>query len=504
MPQASDLGQIPNQARTLYRGRVNVCMQALASFNEGPSAPSVTYPNMIWADTGSGTVKQRNLSNSAWVTIGTQGDHWTFTNIDLPAGYAADKIADSATKVIMTIAERNRLKMYVTPQEFGAVGNGIADDTAAFISAAATCVNNKVAFYIPAGRYILKQQISFSNSSVGVFGAGHLTTELRWASDASSSGLWFGGSLNNQMQTIKDLTLSTASSGLHGTAITLDYSGAQIDLGAPSGLAVINHLGPGTYIENVFMCGSRVIDQPNTSGNAQTGSWEVGVDVICGIACNIHNCSFTGMAADQFVPVDFSTAFQFRGSVLGQYSNGHPNQFVVSNVTVFFASTGVYFDNCEGGYVSHSNFVAVGQGVSIYSVHSHPQLNVSNTHVNASRYGIYVNGQTQVTITGCLIYAITTPVQDFSAVRLENSFWFVVSNNIFGSINTTGYRVYFVQVTSGGNNGVISNNICFGGSDIDACIVLQSGSYGIKGTNNIFAGSPVRTILDDGSGNSVS
>ncbi|MGZ8281899.1 MAG: hypothetical protein ACXWUN_02965, partial [Allosphingosinicella sp.] len=57
MTQASDLGQIANQARTLYRGRVNTGFQAVATFHDGSSAPSPTYPNMVWFDSGSGAVK---------------------------------------------------------------------------------------------------------------------------------------------------------------------------------------------------------------------------------------------------------------------------------------------------------------------------------------------------------------------------------------------------------------------------------------------------------------
>jgi hypothetical protein len=84
MTQASDLGQIANQARTLYRGRVNAGFQAVATFHDGSSAPSPTYPNMLWFDTGTGTVKQRNPSNTSWNTLGTIGPPLTWTNVDVP------------------------------------------------------------------------------------------------------------------------------------------------------------------------------------------------------------------------------------------------------------------------------------------------------------------------------------------------------------------------------------------------------------------------------------
>jgi hypothetical protein len=71
MTQATDLGGIANQSRTAYRGRVNVGFQALASLNAGTSAPSPTYPNMLWADTSINQIKIRNGSNTVWTAIGT-------------------------------------------------------------------------------------------------------------------------------------------------------------------------------------------------------------------------------------------------------------------------------------------------------------------------------------------------------------------------------------------------------------------------------------------------
>ncbi|MGZ8350099.1 MAG: hypothetical protein ACXWU2_08720, partial [Allosphingosinicella sp.] len=84
MTQASDLGQIANQARTLYRGRVNTGFQAVATFHDGSSAPSPTYPNMLWFDSGSGAVKLGNPTNTGWQTVGTIGPPMKWTNVDIP------------------------------------------------------------------------------------------------------------------------------------------------------------------------------------------------------------------------------------------------------------------------------------------------------------------------------------------------------------------------------------------------------------------------------------
>lgn len=54
-----------------FRADVNAALQALATLSSGASAPSTTYPYMLWADTTNDLLKQRNAANSAWITKGT-------------------------------------------------------------------------------------------------------------------------------------------------------------------------------------------------------------------------------------------------------------------------------------------------------------------------------------------------------------------------------------------------------------------------------------------------
>lgn len=53
-----------------FRAAVNAALQSLATNNEGAGAPAVTYPCMLWPDTTANLLKMRNVSNSAWVTLG--------------------------------------------------------------------------------------------------------------------------------------------------------------------------------------------------------------------------------------------------------------------------------------------------------------------------------------------------------------------------------------------------------------------------------------------------
>jgi microcystin-dependent protein len=83
--QAADLGQIANQAGGLYRARVNANLQALASYHSGSSEPAPAYPNMLWFDQGSGLIRLRDPTNTAWSTVGTIGPPMKWTAVDVPS-----------------------------------------------------------------------------------------------------------------------------------------------------------------------------------------------------------------------------------------------------------------------------------------------------------------------------------------------------------------------------------------------------------------------------------
>lgn len=53
----------------LMRAALQDALQALASNNYGPAAPSPAYPGQLWPDSTSGYLKQRNKDNNAWVVL---------------------------------------------------------------------------------------------------------------------------------------------------------------------------------------------------------------------------------------------------------------------------------------------------------------------------------------------------------------------------------------------------------------------------------------------------
>lgn len=60
---------IANQGASAARTDINNALQALASTNSGSTAPSATYANQLWYDTGNNILKIRNEADSAWLSI---------------------------------------------------------------------------------------------------------------------------------------------------------------------------------------------------------------------------------------------------------------------------------------------------------------------------------------------------------------------------------------------------------------------------------------------------
>ena len=62
---------IDNQTAPNFRADLNQALAAIVSTNSGPSAPSITYANMLWYDTAANILKMRNEADDGWINLGT-------------------------------------------------------------------------------------------------------------------------------------------------------------------------------------------------------------------------------------------------------------------------------------------------------------------------------------------------------------------------------------------------------------------------------------------------
>lgn len=70
------------------------------------------------------------------------------------------------TNVGKLIEEMNNVNNYVTPQSFGAIGDGVEDDTEAFLSAVNECFYNDKKLLVPHGSYMLSEPIFIDSGYV--------------------------------------------------------------------------------------------------------------------------------------------------------------------------------------------------------------------------------------------------------------------------------------------------------------------------------------------------
>jgi hypothetical protein len=60
-----------NQTGANLRADLNSVLSAIVSQNSKATEPTTMFAYMFWADTTTGILKQRNATNTAWITIGT-------------------------------------------------------------------------------------------------------------------------------------------------------------------------------------------------------------------------------------------------------------------------------------------------------------------------------------------------------------------------------------------------------------------------------------------------
>jgi hypothetical protein len=97
---------IANQGFPAFRSDLNSALAALVSNSSGSTEPEATFAHQFWVDTsGSPSVlKQRNLSDDAWVTIGTINETTDTFNLAIAQGGTGAATAAAAKLALEVIS----------------------------------------------------------------------------------------------------------------------------------------------------------------------------------------------------------------------------------------------------------------------------------------------------------------------------------------------------------------------------------------------------------------
>lgn len=105
---------LDNASGLSFRTDANNALQALASQCSGAAAPSPSFPCQIWADTGTGRLRERNSANTAWLDKGA-------LDVGLPTQLVTQDMTaftSAGTAPAYTLTPVPAISAYATPQRF--------------------------------------------------------------------------------------------------------------------------------------------------------------------------------------------------------------------------------------------------------------------------------------------------------------------------------------------------------------------------------------------------
>jgi hypothetical protein len=330
--------------------------------------------------------------------------------------------------------------------QFGATGNGSADDTAFIQSAtnaAVATVNSTV--YFPAGKYVISSAITATEpiaNNISFTGDGaNVSIITQTGAGANAITLTFSNDGVSQPSRPSILNLGFSTTVFANEAIKITY-------GAP--VSTSTHLNDGPRIDGVCVNG----------GVGNTGFLR-GVVIESGWDTKISNSTFSGRVPASFVDL-VGAGIKFNRSCNNSHVDNVQINFFDNGIHLHPVDVGVGDPNTEGMFLSNCSMVAVKTGLM-----ANVNLTATAPYISSIRWtggmvelrsanaGFELNGVRLSSITGVLVIPETV---SGTAVKMNGCEDITVSDNTFSSMS-------FGVTTTGTCSGInVTNNIHTGGN----------------------------------------
>lgn len=410
----------------------------------------------IWLTNG--LVYKFTIETSAAVLLGTYDNVSGINAISINAtNVEYDPPFTGALTSGYTVADK--LEQTVSVKDFGAVGDGVTNDTAA-IQAAITASNS---VYFPQGLYILNAVITGGNKNLNLVGDGIGVTILRW-SDTGGFNLSFDGI--NQTLTMSNMTIQAAKpSASAGTAIlaTWPYTASSVF--------------PNCVLDTLEIA----------PADGPTQYWANGIILQNAWNGKINNVLIRGK--NNSVDMDQAIALYDRS-----------NDFTITNTQIYFAKVGVTTAaSTEGTVWTNSKAIYVNYGGVFNADVSAPGLIVRDTHVASLIAGIITTNKPQSCISGCLIYKRGESTSNWVGIQYSaGSDDTVTTDNCFVIIGGSSGAAVGIALVAGSRH-LVSTNV---GQNLDTLIEAQASSFDYTITNNRRVNGTI-TVLASGTGTNI-
>lgn len=516
---------IANQSGQAFRADLNNALAAIVSGNSGASAPSTTYAYQYWVDTSTSpaTLKQRNSSNNAWITIGQldtanlQAGLGSIVNADVnaSAGIVASKLSftqSGSGAVARTID--SKLKDVVSVEDFGAVGDGVfasgagTDNSAAFqaaINSLTSPLNGGKSLYVPAGVYKLASQITIP-SGVSIIGEGPWNSIVFCPNAfANTGGLIRLNGAGGPPTSVSGLGILAQTGGASGYGLVSVANGVFLDWLWVNGFAVgiqlsqtdnfLTNFASELNTTNLYITETDV----NVSNGTVYGGTN-GVTVVNNSSVGNGRVHLTGVRATTCAQNGFflgpAKYVDVTGCSVSHVNNG---ALSTSGITVdtstdvsivgFNASLGTTSTTSTGIKITGSTRVSVNGGqvrgfFDGVSTNASGDVTIDSVQSTANgRSGIYLNAGSRITVSGCTARSNgTVGVNDYgiySGNTDANSTHALIGNTCTDV--SSGVQNYGIAATisSASSYTIIDGNLCQNSGTAD--IFLDgAASYNVK------------------------
>ncbi|KXU94157.1 hypothetical protein CR51_27165 [Caballeronia megalochromosomata] len=188
--------QVPAHPSGLdMRTQLNAIVLALVGDNSGPTAPTVTYPGMMWGDTTAMRLKRRTNANDAWIDLGPIDNF--LADVTTSVAAKVNRVGDTMTGPL-TLSSTGAISMQLF-MKAGSYAPHFRSNSTLPGFEWVNNANNAVPMYVTdAGALTVATKVNVTSGDIqtngyGQFVAAGAAGNARWRADAAM-GNGYGGS----------------------------------------------------------------------------------------------------------------------------------------------------------------------------------------------------------------------------------------------------------------------------------------------------------------------
>jgi len=335
--------------------------------------------------------------------------------------------------------------------DYGAIGDGVTDDTAAMQAAiAAATANGQSTLYIPTGTYIVKQQLNVSQCSVlgeGVYasiikaGSGFTGTNLMYVGSLAQNLVYENFQLDGNTGTASVKGLLVEGNVLHCRFSTIKISNcSDIALYIKNGDSGTTRPSVNTFID-LRIITNNYIGLYYTSGRQNTF-----------INCDFEELGEQGIVCDgSGNPTDAPQSSTFEECWVERVGQNHTTSGGVSGI-VLNAADSIMFRNCTvDGY--GSNPATTGHGIELIDSLF---CTVQSPSIGFNRSGTATSGSAPIRIQGGIRHRFIQLPSNINSSNISNTLGDYSVKSAYSPSANSGVQLFIANASSiAGGSGVV-------------------------------------------------